>query len=155
MPRPKNAGYHTSWIPGHSYLGLLVALGIIMLVKLNMTNTQFEARWAAGVTLLDFHSAGHFVRSISACGCESPCLQNSKTGRYPSTPPGKFQPQTSKWCCSPCLAPSRAEGVIWVYQPVLCKTSTRSKMQYQICKTAPLCCEPLPPLLLSSSSLAG
>lgn len=38
-------GYYTSWIQTTATLGLFVALGIIMLVKLNMTNTQFEAEW--------------------------------------------------------------------------------------------------------------
>ena len=38
-------GLYTSWIQTTATLGLFVALGIIMLVKLNMTNTQFEAEW--------------------------------------------------------------------------------------------------------------
>ena len=38
-------GYYTSWIQTTATLGLFVALGIIMLVKLNMTDEQFNAQW--------------------------------------------------------------------------------------------------------------
>ncbi|MBC7828888.1 MAG: MFS transporter [Chitinophagaceae bacterium] len=38
-------GYYTSWIQTTATLGLFVALGIIMLVKLNMTDEQFNAEW--------------------------------------------------------------------------------------------------------------
>jgi MFS family permease len=38
-------GYYTSWIQTTATLGLFVALGVIMLVKLNMTDTKFNAEW--------------------------------------------------------------------------------------------------------------
>lgn len=38
-------GYYTSWIQTTATLGLFVALGIIMLVKLNMSDTAFNAEW--------------------------------------------------------------------------------------------------------------
>ena len=38
-------GYYTSWIQTTATLGLFVALGIIMLVKLNMSDEQFNAEW--------------------------------------------------------------------------------------------------------------
>jgi MFS family permease len=38
-------GYYTSWIQTTATLGLFVALGVIMLVKLNMTDDQFNAPW--------------------------------------------------------------------------------------------------------------
>lgn len=38
-------GYYTSWIQTTATLGLFVALGVIMLVKLNMTDEQFNAPW--------------------------------------------------------------------------------------------------------------
>lgn len=38
-------GYFTSWIQTTATLGLFVALGVIMLVKLNMTDEQFNAPW--------------------------------------------------------------------------------------------------------------
>lgn len=38
-------GYYTSWIQTTATLGLFVALGIIMLVKLNMPDAQFNAEW--------------------------------------------------------------------------------------------------------------
>jgi len=38
-------GYYTSWIQTTATLGLFVALGVIMLVKLNMTDEQFNAQW--------------------------------------------------------------------------------------------------------------
>jgi MFS family permease len=38
-------GYYTSWIQTTATLGLFVALGVIMLVKLNMPDTQFNAEW--------------------------------------------------------------------------------------------------------------
>lgn len=38
-------GYYTSWIQTTATLGLFVALGVIMLVKLNMTDEQFNAHW--------------------------------------------------------------------------------------------------------------
>lgn len=38
-------GYYTSWIQTTATLGLFVALGIIMLVKLNMSNDEFTAEW--------------------------------------------------------------------------------------------------------------
>jgi MFS family permease len=38
-------GYYTSWIQTTATLGLFVALGVIMLVKLNMPDSQFNAEW--------------------------------------------------------------------------------------------------------------
>jgi MFS family permease len=38
-------GYYTSWIQTTATLGLFVALGVIMLVKLNMTDEQFNSQW--------------------------------------------------------------------------------------------------------------
>ncbi len=41
----RRRGYYTSWIQTTATLGLFVALGIIMLVKLSMTDEQFNAEW--------------------------------------------------------------------------------------------------------------
>ena len=38
-------GYYTSWIQTTATLGLFVALGVIMLVKLNMPDEDFNAEW--------------------------------------------------------------------------------------------------------------
>ncbi len=38
-------GYYTSWIQTTATLGLFVALGVIMLVKMNMSDAQFNAEW--------------------------------------------------------------------------------------------------------------
>lgn len=38
-------GYYTSWIQTTATLGLFVALGVIMLVKLNMSDDSFNAEW--------------------------------------------------------------------------------------------------------------
>ncbi|MFC0774665.1 MFS transporter [Terrimonas alba] len=38
-------GFYTSWIQTTATLGLFVALGVIMLVKLNMSDEQFNAHW--------------------------------------------------------------------------------------------------------------
>jgi predicted MFS family arabinose efflux permease len=38
-------GYYTSWIQTTATLGLFLALGVIMLVKLNMPDEQFNAQW--------------------------------------------------------------------------------------------------------------
>lgn len=38
-------GYYTSWIQTTATLGLFVALGVIMLVKLNMSDTSFNTEW--------------------------------------------------------------------------------------------------------------
>jgi MFS family permease len=38
-------GYYTSWIQTTATLGLFVALGVIMLVKLNMSDSSFNAEW--------------------------------------------------------------------------------------------------------------
>lgn len=38
-------GYYTSWIQTTATLGLFVALGVIMLVKLNMSEAAFNAEW--------------------------------------------------------------------------------------------------------------
>ncbi len=38
-------GFYTSWIQTTATLGLFVALGVIMLVKLNMPDEQFNAEW--------------------------------------------------------------------------------------------------------------
>lgn len=38
-------GYYTSWIQTTATLGLFVALGVIMLVKMNMTDEQFNSEW--------------------------------------------------------------------------------------------------------------
>lgn len=42
---PSKRGYYTSWIQTTATLGLFVALGVIMLVKLNMSDEQFNAPW--------------------------------------------------------------------------------------------------------------
>lgn len=41
----KHRGYYTSWIQTTATLGLFVALGIILLVKKNMPDEQFNAEW--------------------------------------------------------------------------------------------------------------
>ncbi len=38
-------GYYTSWIQTTATLGLFVALGVILLVKSNMSDTSFNAEW--------------------------------------------------------------------------------------------------------------
>jgi MFS family permease len=38
-------GFYTSWIQTTATLGLFAALGVIMLVKLNMTDAKFTAEW--------------------------------------------------------------------------------------------------------------
>ena len=38
-------GFYTSWIQTTATIGLFIALGIIMLVKLNMSDTSFNAEW--------------------------------------------------------------------------------------------------------------
>jgi MFS family permease len=38
-------GYYTSWIQTTATLGLFVALGVILLVKSNMSNTAFTSEW--------------------------------------------------------------------------------------------------------------
>jgi MFS family permease len=38
-------GFYTSWIQTTATLGLFVALGVIMLVKLNMSDSSFNAEW--------------------------------------------------------------------------------------------------------------
>jgi len=38
-------GYYTAWIQTTATLGLFVALGVIMLVKLNMTDAKFNEEW--------------------------------------------------------------------------------------------------------------
>ncbi|MBL7742487.1 MAG: MFS transporter, partial [Chitinophagaceae bacterium] len=43
---PENKrGFYTSWIQTTATLGLFVALGVIMVVKLNMPDAQFNAEW--------------------------------------------------------------------------------------------------------------
>ncbi len=41
----KKRGYYTSWIQTTATLGLFVALGVIMLVKMNMSDDAFNAEW--------------------------------------------------------------------------------------------------------------
>ena len=38
-------GFYTSWIQTTATLGLFIALGVIMLVKLNMSDSSFNAEW--------------------------------------------------------------------------------------------------------------
>ena len=38
-------GFYTSWIQTTATLGLFIALGVIMLIKLNMPDSQFSAEW--------------------------------------------------------------------------------------------------------------
>ncbi len=42
---PGKRGYYTSWIQTTATLGLFIALGVIMLVKLNMPDARFSAEW--------------------------------------------------------------------------------------------------------------
>lgn len=41
----KNRGFYTSWIQTTATLGLFLALGIILLVKTNMSDASFNAEW--------------------------------------------------------------------------------------------------------------
>ena len=52
-------GYYTSWIQTTATLGLFVALGVIMLVKSNMSDAAFQCRmgWLA-LSFLDFYFTG-------------------------------------------------------------------------------------------------
>jgi MFS family permease len=42
---PGKRGYYTSWIQTTATIGLFVALGVIMLVKMNMSDEAFNADW--------------------------------------------------------------------------------------------------------------
>ncbi len=42
---PERRGFYTSWIQTTATLGLFVSLGVIMLVKLNMTDAAFNSEW--------------------------------------------------------------------------------------------------------------
>jgi MFS family permease len=42
---PGKRGYYTSWIQTTATLGLFVALGVIMAVRLNMSESKFNAEW--------------------------------------------------------------------------------------------------------------
>lgn len=42
---PGKRGYYTSWIQTTATLGLFIALGVIMLVKLNMSDEDFNSQW--------------------------------------------------------------------------------------------------------------
>jgi MFS family permease len=42
---PGKRGFYTSWIQTTATLGLFIALGVIMLVKLNMSDANFNAEW--------------------------------------------------------------------------------------------------------------
>jgi MFS family permease len=41
----KNRGFYTSWIQTTATLGLFIALGVILLVKSNMSDASFNAEW--------------------------------------------------------------------------------------------------------------
>lgn len=41
----KNRGFYTSWIQTTATLGLFLALGVILLVKTNMSDSSFNAEW--------------------------------------------------------------------------------------------------------------
>jgi MFS family permease len=42
---PDKRGFYTSWIQTTATIGLFVALGVIMLVKMNMPDAKFNAEW--------------------------------------------------------------------------------------------------------------
>ncbi len=42
---PNKRGFYTSWIQTTATLGLFLALGIIMLIKMNMSDDQFNSEW--------------------------------------------------------------------------------------------------------------
>lgn len=42
---PNKRGYYTSWIQTTATLGLFIALGVILLVKTNMSDAAFTAQW--------------------------------------------------------------------------------------------------------------
>ncbi|WP_315819725.1 MFS transporter [Paraflavitalea speifideaquila] len=58
-------GYFTSWIQTTATLGLFVALGVIMLVKMNMTDEQFNAPGVAGAIPSGYPFSWSSFQSIS------------------------------------------------------------------------------------------
>jgi MFS family permease len=110
-------GYYTSWIQTTATLGLFVALGVIMLVKLNMSDASFNAEWGGWrypfwVSIL-LVGVSVFIRMKMA---ESPLFSKLKAAGKTSTNPLKesFSNKANfKMVLLALFGAVMGQGVVW------------------------------------------
>lgn len=110
-------GFYTSWIQTTATIGLFIALGIIMLVKLNMTDAQFNEPWGGWrypfwISIL-LVGISIYIRLKMK---ESPLFSKLKTEGKTSTNPLKesFSHKTNfKMVLLALFGAVMGQGVIW------------------------------------------
>jgi MFS family permease len=115
-PRGKR-GYYTSWIQTTATIGLFVALGVIMLVKLNMSDEQFNSQWGGWrypfwISILLVAVSVYIRMKMS----ESPLFAKLKTEGKTSTNPLKesFSHKSNfKMVLLALFGAVMGQGVIW------------------------------------------
>ena len=100
-------GYYTSWIQTTATLGLFVALGIIMLVKLNMSDSSFNAEWGGWrypfwISILLVGVSVYIRLRMQESPLFSKLKAEGKTSANPLKESFRIK-QISKWCCLRCL----------------------------------------------------
>ncbi len=110
-------GFYTSWIQTTATLGLFVALGVIMLVKMNMSDEQFNAHWGGwrypfwiSIVLV---AVSVYIRLKMS---ESPLFSKLKTEGKTSTNPLKesFRHKSNfKMVLLALFGAVMGQGVIW------------------------------------------
>lgn len=110
-------GFYTSWIQTTATLGLFVALGVIMLVKMNMSDEQFNAHWGGwrypfwiSIVLV---AVSVYIRLKMS---ESPLFSKLKTEGKTSTNPLKesFRHRSNfKMVLLALFGAVMGQGVIW------------------------------------------
>lgn len=110
-------GFYTSWIQTTATLGLFVALGVIMLVKMNMSDEQFNAHWGGwrypfwiSIVLV---AVSVYIRLKMS---ESPLFAKLKTEGKTSTNPLKesFRKKSNfKMVLLALFGAVMGQGVIW------------------------------------------
>ncbi len=110
-------GFYTSWIQTTATLGLFVALGVIMLVKMNMTDDAFNAEWGGWrypfwISILLVVVSVYIRMKMS----ESPLFSKLKASGKISTNPLKesFRNKTNfKMVLLALFGAVMGQGVIW------------------------------------------
>lgn len=110
-------GYYTSWIQTTATLGLFVALGVIMLVKLNMSEAAFNAEWGGWRypfwTSIILVGVSVYIRMNMS---ESPLFAKLKSSGHVSKNPLKesFSNKTNfKMVLLALFGAVMGQGVIW------------------------------------------
>ena len=140
----KRRGYYTSWIQTTATLGLFIALGVILLVKSNMSDAAFNAHWGGWrypfwISIL-LVGVSIYIRMKMA---ESPAFTKLKAEGKVSTNPLKesFRHKANfKMVLLALFGAVMGQGVIWYTGQFYAQSFLETKCFLAFKKAAPSCC---------------